>query len=88
MSATFVFDTLQYANKLKSAGVPTQQAEIQAEALAEIIEDKLATKQDLKALELNLTLKMAELKAELIKWGLGIAVAQSAIIISCLRLFH
>lgn len=38
------FDTLQYANRLKVAGVPEKQAEVQAEVMAEIIEDKLATK--------------------------------------------
>jgi hypothetical protein len=40
--------------KLKSAGFTEQQAEIQAEALAGIIEDRLATKQDLKELEIRL----------------------------------
>ena len=39
---------------MKSAGFTEDQAEIQAEALAQIIDDKLATKQDLKELELRL----------------------------------
>lgn len=52
--ATIAFDTLAYAKKLKAAGVPENQAEIQAEAFAEIIEERLATKQDLKELELRL----------------------------------
>lgn len=33
--ATLAFDTLQYARRLKSAGVPEQQAEVQAELMAE-----------------------------------------------------
>lgn len=53
-----IFDTLQYAKKLKKACITETQAEIQAEALAEIIEDKLATKQDLKELEYRLIIKM------------------------------
>ena len=49
-----MFDTLAYAKKLKSAGFTEDQAEIQAEALASIIDEKLATKQDLKELELRM----------------------------------
>ena len=45
--ATLAFDTLAYPKKLKAAGVPEKQAEMQAEAFAEIIEDRLATKQDI-----------------------------------------
>jgi hypothetical protein len=58
MGKTIVFDTLAYANKLKAAGVPQQQAEIHAEAFAEIIEERLATKQDLKELEYRLTIRI------------------------------
>ncbi len=48
------FDTLAYAKKLKGAGFTEEQAEVQAEALAELIDENLATKQDLKELELRL----------------------------------
>ena len=51
---TATFNTLAYAKKLKAAGFTDEQAEIQAEALSEIIEERLATKQDLKELELRL----------------------------------
>lgn len=54
MALTAIFDTLAYAKKLKAAGFTEEQAEIQAQALAEIIEERLATKQDLKELELRL----------------------------------
>jgi hypothetical protein len=37
--APLAFDTLAYAKKLKQAGVPEPQAEVQAEALAELVED-------------------------------------------------
>lgn len=48
MSASF--DTLSYAKKLKAAGFTQEQAEVQAQALAEIVEERLATKQDIAAL--------------------------------------
>ncbi len=44
------FDTLAYAKKLQQAGVTPEQAEVQAEALKDVIEGQavtLATKQDL-----------------------------------------
>ncbi|MBU1932114.1 CCDC90 family protein [Patescibacteria group bacterium] len=52
--ATTTFNTLAYAKKLKAAGFTEEQAEVQAEAFAEIIEEKLATKRDLKEMELRL----------------------------------
>ena len=58
MGVTATFDTLHYAKKLQEAGVPTAQAEAQAEALAEIIESELATKRDLKELELRLVTRL------------------------------
>ena len=54
MPVTATFDTLMYAKKLKAAGFTEEQAEVQAEALSDIIEERLATKQDLKELELRL----------------------------------
>jgi G3E family GTPase len=49
--AVATFDTLKFANTLKSAGVPDKQAEAQAVAFAEVIQinmKDLATKEDLK----------------------------------------
>lgn len=45
------FDTLKYAKRLKEAGFTDTQAEALAAAQAEIIEDNVATKRDLKELE-------------------------------------
>ena len=44
------FDSLAYSKKMKASGFTDQQAEGQAEALAEIIDGELATKTDLKIL--------------------------------------
>jgi hypothetical protein len=48
------FDTLHYANRLKAVGVPEKQAEVQAEIMAETINNNLATKRDIKELELKI----------------------------------
>ena len=57
-----IFDTLMYAKKLREAGVPEKQAEVQAEALREIMENNLATKSDLKEVETKLEAKIRELE--------------------------
>src|SRR5260364_351088 len=46
------FDTLRVANRLKAVGVPSAQAEAEAEVLSEVFEvnlKELATKEDLRA---------------------------------------
>jgi hypothetical protein len=97
--ATLVIDTLQFANRLKTSGMPDKQAEATVEFIAEIIEDNIATKKDLHLVKndletslvkvkADLELKIAELKTEIIKWVLGISLAQAAIIISCIKLIH
>lgn len=57
------FDTLAYANKLMQAGFTKAQAEIQAETLAELINDNLATKRGLQELENRLILKLGAMMA-------------------------
>jgi len=60
MSA-IAFDTLAYAKKLKAAGFTEQQAEVQAEAMAELVNEQLATKRDLKELEMRLVLRLGSI---------------------------
>ena len=62
MSET-TFDTLKYAKKLVKAGFTEQQAEVQAEAIKELIDDKLATKRDLKVLKDQLTIRFGTMLA-------------------------
>jgi hypothetical protein len=71
------FDTLAYAKKLMAAGFTQQQAEVQAEALRDIIEDKLATKEDLKNLELRLIIKVGAMMS-----------ASIVIIVTLMKLIH
>ena len=58
---TATFDTLGYFEKLKDAGVPELQAKAQVEVIREVIEDRLATKQDI--LDLKRDLRELELAA-------------------------
>ncbi len=59
------FDTLEYAKALEAAGFTEQQAEVQAKALARIVDDTLATKVDLEALKLELQRDIRQLEERL-----------------------
>lgn len=75
---TIAFDTLAYANKLKQAGVPDRQAEVQAEAMAELVEERSATKRDLSELEERIANRMNELEYRLtVRLGSMLVVAVS-----------
>ncbi|MDR2077285.1 MAG: CCDC90 family protein [Desulfovibrio sp.] len=79
---TTTFDTLGYFEKLKAAGVPEAQAKAQIEVIREVIEDKLATKQDIK----DLKTEMKELEYRLtIRLG-GMMAACVAIVAALVKL--
>ncbi len=66
------FDTLAYVKQLEAVGVPREQAEVQAEALRAIIDEKLATKldvaelkRDIKELDAKIESVRAELKRDI-----------------------
>jgi hypothetical protein len=67
MRNTIPFDTHAYVKKLVAAGAPERQAEVHAEAMAELVFERLATKEDLRtglqALELRLTLRFGVMLA-------------------------
>jgi hypothetical protein len=72
--STITFDTLKFANRLKSVGVPPAQAEAEAEALAEALSSSdIATRADL-----------LELKMDIVKWMIGLALAQIGLLIGIL----
>ncbi len=59
------FDTLAYVKQLEAVGVPREQAEVQAEALRAIIDEKLATKLDVA--ELKRDIKELDAKTESVR---------------------
>src|SRR5260363_181587 len=59
------FDTLRVANRLKAVGVPSAQAEAEAEVLSEVFEvnlKELATKEDLRATKEDLRREIGDLR--------------------------
>ncbi|MBI5184148.1 MAG: DUF1640 domain-containing protein [Nitrospinae bacterium] len=65
MGNAIAFDTHVYVKKLKAVGFTEEQAEVQAETLSALIDDRLSTKHDLKELEIALQRDMKELEAGL-----------------------
>ena len=58
---SIVFDTHAVVKELTDAGMPEPQAKVLARTHARLIDEKLATKQDLKALELRLALRLGSM---------------------------
>jgi hypothetical protein len=72
--ATITFDTLKFAATLKAAGIPADQADAQARAMAEVFTSTdVVTKDDLKN-------ALLELKVDMIKWMVGLLLAQTALL--------
>jgi hypothetical protein len=103
---TIPFDTMQFAEELVQNGVPENYAKAitkaftkaQQESNAAVVEqikhdynlDNLATQRDLKELELNLIVKMAEFKSETVKeitkWVAAMIIGQMGVVFGILKL--
>ena len=92
---TFILDTLAYSETLKAGGFSEQQAKTQARALAEILDRQMATKaeltehennlrHDIEVLRLELRRDLAETKADLTRWVVGVGILQTTVIIGVL----
>ncbi len=64
--STIVFDTHAFVKELTEVGMPEAQAEVLARSQANLIDEKLATKEDLKALELRLKHDLMRLGAMMV----------------------
>jgi len=84
---TIIFDTYKFIKELEAAGVPHAQAEAMLKVQQEIIEhsiDELATKADLDKVEHSLKIEIQEVKFDLLKWIVGLALAQFALLVGIL----
>lgn len=89
MSA-LTFDTHRFVKKLEEKGFSVTQAEGINDALQDALQvAEVATKQDLSNTEMRLEVKIAETKAELIRWVVGAGFLQTALIAALmLKLMH
>ena len=84
---TITFDRLTYLETLKASGIPEAQARAHAVALDEALRDSVATRADLENLRRDFEIKLETTKSDLIKWVVGVAFAQGALILAVLKLF-
>lgn len=54
-----MFNSLKYSKNLEAVGVSREQAEAHIQIIAEVVENDMATKQDLKELEFRLIFKLS-----------------------------
>ncbi len=101
--AITALDTHQTVKDLTAAGFTDAQAEALTQTLRQVqqidlsdlatkadlaaVRAEMATKADLAVLRAELETKMAEHKAEIIRWVFGISIAQAATILAILKLF-
>ncbi len=91
--SSITFDTFENVKRLKAVGFTEEQAVEQTKIISELVENRLATKQDLKELEMSLKSDIVKLekeivsvKSEIIKWVAGMLVAQAAIVATLVKL--
>lgn len=81
------FDTHNFYTELVESGLAEKTATALTKAVAKIEQaklDDLATKRDLKELQLEFKRDVAETKSELIRWVVGIGLLQTALITALL----
>ncbi len=76
------FDTLAYCKKLKAAGVPEAEAEVHAEALAEVIDKNLATKHDIHGVKKEIHDTAKALRHEIKEMGYKLAVRTGSMLVA------
>ena len=95
MNNNIVFDTLQFAKRAEKAGFTKQQAEFQAEEMANIISNEIATKRDLVDVKNEIISDLKEIRLEMealsnrlvLKFG-AMMVAAVGVLSVVIRLGH
>ena len=87
MSIAIPYDTHAFVKRLKSVGFTEEQAEVFAEEQAKLIEQRLATKMDIDEVKRDIREAEYRLKAELVRWVVGVAAGQAVLILTMLKLF-
>jgi len=78
--SSVAFDTLKLAQRFEAAGFPPKQAQDMASAISETIIDTVVTRE-------YLDLRLAELKAEILKWMFGVVGLQTLAILGGMAAF-
>lgn len=82
------FDTLEFVETLKQAGIPENQARAQSEALKKVLHAEVATKQDMENMELKIKADIETAKSEIIKWNTGTLLVATGIFVAISKFLH
>jgi len=77
------FDTFENVKRLKAVGFTEEQAAEQTKIIAELVDERLVTRQ---YLDERLAVLEADASAKIIKWVAGMLVAQAAIVATLVKL--
>ena len=81
------FDTHKFIRRLRDAGFEESQAEAVAEAFQEAqLESSPVTRDYLDVRKAEMNAKLLEMETRLVKWGIGLAFGQVAIIVALVKL--
>jgi hypothetical protein len=83
-SATF--DTLNFAKRLEQLGFTREQSEGFAQLQREIVDERLATKQDIKDLRAEMREMEYRLTVNITKWVAGMLLAQAGVVAALVKL--
>jgi len=93
MSQPLAFDSLAASKQLRDAGFSEQQAEAQVTLITRLVDDQLATKQDIaevkrdiKMLEQATKTQIADAARDTIKWAAGLLIGQATLIVVLIKL--
>jgi hypothetical protein len=78
---------LRHVQQIDLSDLATKADLVGVKADLAAVRSEMATKGDVAILRAELETKMAELKAEIIRWVFGISIAQAATILAILKLF-
>lgn len=91
MNARVAFDTHAFVKRLEAAGVSVSHAEALADAMGDIVLQSIATKTDLRELEISLREELKNLELRLMT-RMGIMIATSTTltigVLGALNVFH
>ena len=80
------FDTLAFSKRLQESGMPQNQAETLANAQKDALNEMVAAQELVTKKDLHVAL--AEVKNDLLKWFMGLLIAQSALLVAVITLLN
>ena len=80
---SLAFDTFENVKRLKAVGFTEEQAAEQTKIIAELVDERLVTRQ---YLDERLAVLEADVTTKIIKWVAGMLVAQAAIVATLVKL--